>query len=734
MSRATMEKVLPWLQVGAVVFASIYSAGAGAILAGAFGLYNYERWKSSANLVADQQGMQVNTTSNENALPIIYGLAKVGMSTVDVRQSVNDTNILAVVGAIAIAPESGNGISSIEKVYFDEEEAIAPVVFGTNSSGNNPITDNVQSPWSGSGTFGIDYFLEYFGHDGDDDQTVDYKLSSGDQGWSPDPWLATARGRGVAYIVLWLYLDDEKYSNGLPNITFEVKGMKVKDVTDLSVTARYSTNPADCIWDFMTSTRYGMGIPAYQMDATSFSDAAAYCDEEVTVTLSTGTATLPDRFTCNGWLDSSAGPLTNLQRLLSSCQGRVVREGGKYKLLIRQVKSAETAFELNRTNIVGEWSFVRTGVNESPNVITATYVDADRSYQPDRVTFPGPGSANTYLAADNDYQVEGEIELPFTTSRYMAEMITAQTLLEGRADMACAVVAQREALRLAVGDVVNVNHDTPAWTDQTMWVEEIGLRRDGLVQLVMKEYLEATYAVPTMPVKDTLVSSDAPPRYVTSPTSRVQVQNLIVTPLPAGEDASDNQYWTANMDIQFGPGVSSYKVRHQSVDSSNYDYTYTVASPTLTGQHTNTTLQKDGSTDPYEFSASISGATTTYPEASLVTVTPYPETSAGGTAGNSMSERICIDGDTGAVGVRAQETGATDGPIIPGTRLLVPETGGLTLAVDSDTSNPAISLSIPGVATGTATSSGTDYLIYYDADAGALRKIDITGLPYEPLS
>ncbi len=736
------------LKLGAVAAAFHFGGPwAAAAVSGLWGVYEYEKVKSSASLIEEQQGIQVNTTSNENALPICYGLCKVGVSLVDVRQSANDSNILAVVGAIAIAPEGGSttaeqGIQSVEKVYFDEKLALSSPTFGTNSSGNNPMPAGsrsvIQSPWSGtdatsgSSVFGSTYFLDFFMHDGDDAQTVDYKLSSTDQGWSSNPWTSYARGVGISYIVLWMYLDDEAYSNGLPNVTMEVKGNKVPDCTDLTNDYRYSTNPADCIYDYMTSKRYGMGIPTADMDATSFAAAASYCNDSVTITLSTGTETLDDRFTCNGWLDSSADPKTNLERLLSSCQGRIVREGGKYKLLIRQTKSAET-FELNRTNIVGEWSFLRTGSDQSPNVMKATFVDADMNFQPDTVAWPGPGASNTYLTEDNSYLVEGSIELPFTTNRYMAEMITAQTLLENRADMACTVVAQREALKLAVGDVVNVNHDTPSWTDQTMWVEEIGLRRDGLVVLGLKEYAAASYTVPTMPVKETLISSELPPQYVTSPSSRVQVQNLVVTPLPAGEDASDDQYWTANMDIQFGPGVSSFKVRHQSVDSSNYDYTYTVASPTLTDQHINTTLLNSGATAAYEFSSSISGASTSYPEASLVTITPYPETSAGGTAGNTVSEKIEIDGDTGAVGIRAQETGASDGPIIPGTRLLVPETGGLTLAVDSDTSNPAISLNIMGVDTAVASGS-SDYLIFYDSASGALKKVAVDGLPYEPLS
>ena len=100
------------LKLGTVAVASIYGGPwAGAGVAALWGVYEYEKVKSSASLIAEQQGIQVNTTSNENALPICYGLSKVGVSLVDVRQSANDSNILAVVGAIAIDPEGGSSLA-----------------------------------------------------------------------------------------------------------------------------------------------------------------------------------------------------------------------------------------------------------------------------------------------------------------------------------------------------------------------------------------------------------------------------------------------------------------------------------------------------------------------------------------------------------------------------------------------------------------------------------------------
>jgi hypothetical protein len=702
MSKQSLTYVL---KLGAVAAAFHFGGPWAAVaVSGLWGVYEYEKVKSSASLIEEQQGIQVNTTSNENALPICYGLCKVGVSLVDVRQSANDSNILAVVGAIAIAPEGGSttaeqGIQSVEKVYFDEKLALSSPTFGTNSSGNNPMPAGsrsvIQAPWSGtdatsgSSVFGSTYFLDFFMHDGDDSQTVDYKLSSTDQGWSSNPWTSYARGVGISYIVLWMYLDDEAYSNGLPNVTMEVKGNKVPDCTDLTADYRYSTNPADCIYDYMTSKRYGMGIPTADMDATSFAAAASYCNDSVTITLSTGTETLADRFTCNGWLDSSADPKTNLERLLSSCQGRIVREGGKYKLLIRQTKSAET-FELNRTNIVGEWSFLRTGSDQSPNVMKATFVDADMNFQPDTVAWPGPGASNTYLTEDNSYLVEGSIELPFTTNRYMAEMITAQTLLENRADMACTVVAQREALKLAVGDVVNVNHDTPSWTDQTMWVEEIGLRRDGLVVLGLKEYAAASYTVPTMPVKETLISSELPALYARAPSSRVAVLNMVYQ---VKQGVSGSAYSRqVILQVDFSVGLGSFKVTVDPAAAAAYNYTVNHSTATYTDE----LMESDGST-PFEFGATVPGSNTatTYPQSPCdVTITPYSAASLGGTAGEPVKITIELDGDVGHVGVMVQAT-ALASVVIPGNKLLVPASGGLLAGIGTN-NDPTVSVNIGG--------------------------------------
>jgi len=369
-----------------------------------------------------------------------------------------------------------------------------------------------------------------------------------------------------------------------------------------------------------TSTVSAGGGSSVLFDASSFGLAAAYCDQSVTITITGGdNVTLDERFTCNGFLVGDDGPISNLERLLSSCCGRIVREGGKYKLLIRRAQSAEI-FELDRTNIVGDWSFIRTGIDETPNTLVATYVDVDLNYSAQPVTWPEPSATNTYLAADNDYAVESRVELAFTENRYMAEMIASQQLLERRADFGCALVAQREALKLSVGDVVNVTHSTPSWTDEKFWVEAISLRRDGLVQLALKSYAAATYTVPTMTVKPVIVAASLPARYTTADGPTVQVTTFN----PYGVDQGSDVWW-CRLSLGFSAGMGSYKVTHDPTSGTTYSYvtgfTGTDDNPYLFNAATGTT--------PFPFSTA-SGSVTGI---STITVTPYPEASAGGVPG-----------------------------------------------------------------------------------------------------
>jgi hypothetical protein len=531
------------LRLGAAVAGYFHGGGWGKALSyltfSQVGIGTYEAWRMNNQMkeqstAARQQGVEVNSTASESALPILYGKNKVGLKIIDIRQkevSTDNFKTLSVTGAICVASGGGNataerGINAVEYVYFDEVIAIGTdsttPIFPANDGSNNPNTTGMfNSQWwnASSSTWGTNFFLRYMMHNGSQ-TAVDYYLNNqySNTSTADGAWGTQTIGQGVAYATFWLYYDTDAFPNALPNITMIADGNRVPNVTDLTSAQAYSTNPAKCIYDFMTSKTYGMGIPGFDIDTASFETARAYCDESVTIVGASGTiTTLSDRYTCNGILDSNESPLANLEKMLTSCNGRIVYENGKYSLKLRKDTSAET-FELNETNIVGDLNFRRAGIDETCNSITVEYVDHDQNFTPQTITWPYPDDANPYLVADGGMLNEMKVELPFTNNEYMAILLAAQILLETRTDITCTLTAQREALKLTVGSVVKVTHSTPGWTEKEMWVEAIAINGDGTVQIALKEYADATYVKPTFKTKVAKVANNLPGQYSSGST------------------------------------------------------------------------------------------------------------------------------------------------------------------------------------------------------------------------
>tara|TARA_R110000737_G_scaffold20095_2_gene38384 strand:- start:469 stop:2127 length:1659 start_codon:yes stop_codon:yes gene_type:complete len=491
------------------------------------GVSAYDAWNQDSlgkeqGTASKQQGIQVNSTASESALPIVYGLAKVGLKIIDVRQvDAAEYKTMSVTGAYAIGSGGGNataerGISGVGKVYFDETLAINGAEESANSGAGNPTKTNVVQTqfWNGSSVaWGTAWFLRYMIHTGNQ-TAVDYYLNNQHSYYTTagGAWGTQTIGQGIAYATFWVFYDTDAYPNGLPNITMEMSGNKVPNVTNLTLAQAYSTNPANCIYDFMTSKTYGMGIPGYDIDTASFEVARAFCDESVSFTLASGSGYTFTRYRCDGILNSGESPMANIQKLLTCCNGRIVYENGMYTLKLRKVTSAET-FQLDETNIVGDLSFRRAGIDDTCNSITVTYIDKLQNYQPQSLTWPYPGDANPYLVEDSGFLNELAVELPFTNHEYRAALMASQILLETRADMTCTLTAQREALKLTVGSVVKVSHSTPDWDEQLMWVEAVSLRGDGLVSLALKEYVAATYTPPIIQNLVAIVANNLPAQY-----------------------------------------------------------------------------------------------------------------------------------------------------------------------------------------------------------------------------
>jgi Putative phage tail protein len=453
-------------------------------------------------LAREQSGVQLNVTSNEASLPVVYGIARVGLKILETRidTSVANNNSIFRVGAFCVSSEDGSGIQGVLNVYFDEVVAIINPAFE-----GEPNNTGIQVPWETGPGFGDKLLAQYGLHSGADTQVVDSELDTAFTQWG-----STDKGVGIAYLSLNLFREKDVYPRGLPNITVEVSGNKIYDPR--SSTWAWHDNPALCILDYLTSKRYGVGA-AYserdggslsEIDEQSFINAANHCDELVSVPGGT-----QKRFRCNGWLDTGAELGANIRALETSCRGRVVYQGGKFRLVIRQVQSTET-YEITEADIVGPVEIVRAGTAGTANRVMVSYIDADAQRQPNDVSWPEADTSNGFLLADNGWENAREIALRFTDDRYMAQQIGMVELRESRADTRVAVPVKEEALKLQVGEVVNFSLAGPGWTQKPFWVDAIDIAPDRTVILILEEYDATTYSLDTLNTKDTPPGTNLP--------------------------------------------------------------------------------------------------------------------------------------------------------------------------------------------------------------------------------
>lgn len=130
---------------------------------------------------------------------------------------------------------------------------------------------NGQGQWSGYVHIETDV--------GDPDNTAQPfpGLASAD----PGHWTASCLQRGHAKAYVQLKWSANLFSNGIPNITFDVQGREVYDPR--SATVGYSENPALCIADYLQDQTLGLQADPSEVNEGTVIAAANVCDEAVTL-------------------------------------------------------------------------------------------------------------------------------------------------------------------------------------------------------------------------------------------------------------------------------------------------------------------------------------------------------------------------------------------------------------------------------------------------------------------
>jgi len=131
--------------------------------------------------------------------------------------------------------------------------------------------------------------------------------------WGDDDnsWTSSHLMDGLVFAIVRMKYSQNGFTS-LPNVTFQL--------------ANNVANPADVWYDYMTSVRYGAGIPAADIDTSALTTWRNFCDEDISYTGANldpaggaGTANqVLERYQINGILDTSNQVKTNIDTILQN--------------------------------------------------------------------------------------------------------------------------------------------------------------------------------------------------------------------------------------------------------------------------------------------------------------------------------------------------------------------------------------------------------------------------------
>jgi hypothetical protein len=355
---------------------------------------------------------------------IIYGRTRVGGNIVFL-QTTNDNNYLHLIIAVA-----GHEIDAFEKIYFDDAE----VTLDGNGVGFHGLAR-------------VKYNL------GSDDQEAFSQLVSESNG----KWTNDHRLRGIACAYIRLNFDIDKFPNGIPNITFQVRGKKVYDPR--TETTAWSANSALCLNDYLTNTKYGLAANyGTEIDETQLIAAANICDEDINLKEG-GTE---NRYETHGVISSSDTPESIINSVLGSMAGKAVYSGGVWRIIPGAYYTPTLTFDEDdlRAGIKVQSLVSR---RESFNAVKGVFSSSGDNYI---ITDFPPIISQTFLEQDNNERVFKSIELGFTTSASMAQRIAKIDLLRARQQITVTMPLKLQGLKTNVGDIIQVTNARLGWSSK----------------------------------------------------------------------------------------------------------------------------------------------------------------------------------------------------------------------------------------------------------------------------
>lgn len=293
---------------------------------------------------------------------------------------------------------------------------------------------------------------------------------TGNGSWPfPAAWDSSHRQRGRAHVFVQLLWDATIYSNGVPNITFDVHGHnQIYDPRGPST--GFSQNVALCTREFITNPSYGFNAQASEIDDTVTIASANNCDDAIA--LAAG-GTEP-RYTCNGEFDTSQAISTTLQDLAIAMAGDVVYIGGQWKIfsgMWRAPAMGDTG--LSEADARDKITVnARLSKRDTCNGVRGKYISPLNAWKAS--DYPAWLDAG-YVTEDSGEVIWKQVDFPFTTSFATAQRLAKIILQTTRRQVSVQYKAKLSAYKYQPVDTVPLTNSRFGWNQKTFKCTQMSL-------------------------------------------------------------------------------------------------------------------------------------------------------------------------------------------------------------------------------------------------------------------
>lgn len=185
---------------------------------------------------------------------------------------------------------------------------------------------------------------------------------------------------------------DSRQFNAIPQRKYLIRGIKVAIPSNATVdttthlgritysgvwdgtfsAATWTNDPAWCLWDLLTDTRYGAGVPEASLDRYDFFAISQYCNELV----DDGKGNEEPRFSCNLLINQRRQVYNVIQEMTSIFRG--ISYYGAGSLVLLQDKPSDAQYTLGPSNVVeGLFSYSGSSLRSRHTCATVAYQDYD---------------------------------------------------------------------------------------------------------------------------------------------------------------------------------------------------------------------------------------------------------------------------------------------------------------------------------------------------------------------